>query len=319
MLEQTIKNSTSHKILNYLILITIFTFTQTYALAQKPGETQESLNVIASTFPIYQITRNLTNGTSVRLSLLLPSNLGCPHDYTLTPNDLQKISQARALIINGLGMEEFSDKQIKQIKPTLVIIDSANGINDLIDDEYDSSHNHHSQSHKNPHLYLSPRMSARIAANIASQLAEITPQHAQILLSNLSIFVHSMNNLNTRVIELSKQLKNHKVAQPRGLFDYLARDIGLEIVAVLPHHSQETSAAYVISVIQKLKNSHAGAIFTESQYSQLAAQTISKETGIPMVTLDPITTGPEDAQLNYFENSMLKNIRIIENTLSSQQ
>jgi ABC-type Zn uptake system ZnuABC Zn-binding protein ZnuA len=66
------------------------------------------LRILASTFPIYQITRNVTRDVEgIALELMIPAALGCPHDYVLTPQDMDKLAKADLLIINGLGMEEF--------------------------------------------------------------------------------------------------------------------------------------------------------------------------------------------------------------------
>ncbi|HPO91053.1 MAG TPA: zinc ABC transporter substrate-binding protein, partial [Victivallales bacterium] len=50
--------------------------------------------ILVSTFPIYQFSRNIVDGSGVNLDLLLPPGLGCPHDYALTPQDMMKISNA---------------------------------------------------------------------------------------------------------------------------------------------------------------------------------------------------------------------------------
>jgi len=64
--------------------------------------------VLATTFPIYQIARNVTQGRDgVKVDLMMPSQQGCPHDYALTTQDMQKLAKANILVVNGLGMEDF--------------------------------------------------------------------------------------------------------------------------------------------------------------------------------------------------------------------
>ena len=64
--------------------------------------------VLCTTFPVYQITRNVTVGVpGIQVELMIPARLGCPHNYSLTPDDMRKIASADTLVINGLGMEEF--------------------------------------------------------------------------------------------------------------------------------------------------------------------------------------------------------------------
>ena len=64
-----------------------------------------------------------------------------------------------------------------------------------------------------------------------------------------------------------KKFKNKKIIQPHGIFDYLARDLGLEIVATTQGHGQEPSTAEIINLIKIIKNEKVGAIASEPQYS----------------------------------------------------
>ena len=52
-------------------------------------------------------------------------------------------------------------------------------------------------------------------------------------------------------------------------------------------------------------------LFIEPQYEDKAAQAISRETGAPIYTLDPIVTGPQDAPLTYYEDVMRQNLSIL--------
>ncbi len=94
---------------------------------------EKTLKVLASTFPIYQITRNITAGASgIEVDLMIPAQMGCPHDYALTPQDMRKLAKADMLIINGQGMEEFLGAPLQKANPALKIIDSSQGIGQIL-------------------------------------------------------------------------------------------------------------------------------------------------------------------------------------------
>ncbi|MBU0990852.1 MAG: metal ABC transporter substrate-binding protein [Proteobacteria bacterium] len=89
--------------------------------------------VLATTFPIYQIVRNITQGRDgIKVELMLPSQMGCPHDYALTPQDMQKLAKADILVVNGLGMEEFLGAPVKKANPNIRVIDSSTGIQETL-------------------------------------------------------------------------------------------------------------------------------------------------------------------------------------------
>jgi zinc transport system substrate-binding protein len=76
---------------------------------------ERPLRVVCTILPVYILTLNVVGQIpGVAVKLLLPPHQGCPHDYDLTPSDLIKLSQADIIVANGLGMEEFLEKILKQ-------------------------------------------------------------------------------------------------------------------------------------------------------------------------------------------------------------
>jgi ABC-type Zn uptake system ZnuABC Zn-binding protein ZnuA len=294
-----------------------------FMIAGEAFSSEKRVNVLCSAFPIYQITRNVTQGSAgVNVELMLPSNLGCPHDYSLTPGDMQKLAKADVLVINGLGMEEFLGAPIKRANSRLAMIDSSTGIRNLLEyteedhdiGGYHEENGHHHEGH-NPHLFASPRMCGLLAVNIARGLSKADPKRAGIYSRNATDYKYKMDRLADEFTSQVKKLKNRNIVTQHGAFDYLARDAGLRIVAVLQSHpGQEPSASEMLSIVKEIKKYKAGAIYYEPQFSSKTPQTLSKETGIPAAILDPCATGPENAGLDYYERVMRRNIVTIQRT-----
>ena len=296
------------------------------------------LNVLCTTFPIHLITCNVAQGREgVNLQLLLPASMGCPHDYALTPQDMRKLAEADVLVVNGLGMEEFFGAPVEPANPKITLLDSSVGISNLLpyahehhdaeedhDDHdahdkdaehHESEEHHHHHEGVNPHLFVSPRMAGLIAMNIAEGLSKADPEGADLYAQNAKTYVAKMDTLANAMAALGKTLKNNRIVEPHGVFDYLARDMGLEIVAVMQAHGQEPSAAEMLELIHDIRDGKAGAIFTEPQYSSKVGETLARETGLPVAVLDPGATGPEQAPLNFMEIVMRKNMEILSATL----
>lgn len=305
-----------------------------FPITGKAGATEKT--ILATTFPIYQITRNVAQGRDgVKIDLMLSSQMGCPHDYALTPQDMQKLAKADILVVNGMGMEEFLGAPVKKANPKITVIDSSMGIRETIiysgdhdhakalrHDEisdhghahhYDEKHHHHAGV--NPHLFASPKMTAKLAMSIAQGLSKADPKGAAVYLKNARAYAGEMNKLAVDMAALGKRLKNNRIVQPHGVFDYLARDMGLTIVEVMQAHGQEPSASEMIHLVKTIREKRAGAIFTEPQYPEKAGKTLSKETGVPVAVLDPAATGPENAPLAYYETVMRRNMKTLESIL----
>ena len=57
----------------------------------------------------------------------------------------------------------------------------------------------------------------------------------------------------------------------------------------------------------------------KSQYEDVAAQTIARETGAAIYTLDPVVTGPEEnVPLTYYEDTMRENMRVLRQALGAE-
>jgi zinc transport system substrate-binding protein len=308
-------------------VIMSYIFFLSFLIAGEVFSSDKQMEVLCSTFPIYQITRNVVQGNAaVKVELMLPSALGCPHDYSLTPKDMQKISRADAFIINGQGMEEFMGVPLGKANSRLTVIDSSAGIKNLLryaDDSHNLPGHEQSQGHNheaiNPHLFASPRMCGQLAMNIASALSKADPKGAEIYIKNAKAYTLRMNRLADDFVSSVKTLKNSNIVTEHGVFDYLARDAGLNIVAVIESHpGQEPSASEMLSIIRDVKRYKAGAIFFEPQYPSRIPQVIAKEARIPAAMLDPVASGPENAGLNYYEMVMMKNIETLKETLGTK-
>ena len=311
------------------------------------------VKILCTTFPMFQITRNVVgDAEGVSVEILLPADAGCPHDYALTPLDLAKLAEADLLVANGLGMESFLGAPLDRANPDIVVIDSAEGMDDLLGYEsvgdpvmvYVDDHGHvhdencdHGHETKpednpsaekqakepehghgdaiNPHLFVSPALNADLAENIARQLGEADEDRAELYRRNAAAYGASMRGLADDMKKAVAGFANNRIVEPHGAFDYLARDIGLEIVAMMQPHGQELSASQMLELIEDIRENDAGAIVTEPQYPARTGEMLSRETGIPAVMLDPGASGPDNAPLNHVETLMRRNIEALRETL----
>ncbi|NLZ17352.1 MAG: zinc ABC transporter solute-binding protein [Desulfobulbaceae bacterium] len=306
----------------------------------------QPIKVLVSTFPIYQFTRNITAGSKLlQVDLMIPAQLGCPHDYALTPQDMQKLGEAQIFIINGLGMEEFLGAPLKQANPNLQLIDSSKGIEDILNYEGEEAseeahahhdghnHNHDHDGHAeeahtphshgsgpNPHIFASPRMAALQAGNIAKALAEVVPAEKELFTRNALAYQQKLAELDSEFQQLGKKLANTRIVTQHGVFDYLARDTSLEIVAVIATvPGQDPSAAEALNLVRIIREKKAGAIFTEPQYPDSIGNTVARESGVQLAMLDPVANGPRGlTPLDYYETIMRTNLRTLAETLGTK-
>lgn len=286
----------------------------------------DHLKLLATTFPVYQMTRNIIEGREgLTLDLMIPADLGCPHDYALTPDDMHTLARARVLIINGLGMEDFLGAPIQKANPAITIITSTAGISELIHYREEAGHGHEEDHHGpdrdevptvNPHLFASPRMAARMVLTIEKGLSAIDPAGQALYAQNAQAYAAKLEALGRTLAEAGKHLAHRRIVTQHGAFDYLARDMGLDIVAFIKsHEGQDPSASDMLKTMNTIRQKKVAAIFTEPQYPGHVAPTLARETGIPLAVIDPVATGFTLVPLNYYETVMANNLKVLEQTL----
>ncbi len=300
------------------------------------GEKQ-GIHVVATTFPVFLLTTTVIDGDDgVKLDLLLPATLGCPHDYAVTPADMRRIATADVIVMNGLGLDGFIDDLVADGRIAGRTIDSSHGLpwlmrytddghhGDTADEDHDEHGHHEEHGHghhdgTNPHLFASPMMAAAMVVNIARRLGAIRPGMAGLYIRNAAIFTARMTVLDADFRIAVSRLANRRIVTQHGVFDYLARDCGLEISAVIQEHpGSEPAASEMLTLARRIRESRAGAVFAEPQYASRMAETLAREAGIPIATLDPVATGPVPADSGYYERTMRANLATLEKSLGTR-
>ncbi len=302
-------------ILISLALLMLFSFAASSAHSK-----EQKYKVLATTFPMYLLTKNIINGSNdISLELLIPAELGCPHDYALSPKDMRKLSKADILIVNGLGLEEFLGAPLERANKDIRVINSSDGITGILhftkEEQEPEASNHVEHSDLNPHIFASPDMSSELVSSIANKLSVIIPQYSALFETNAKKYADKMKFLSDELIKLQTTLKNNRIIQPHGIFDYIARKANLEIVATLQPHGEDPSASKIIQLIDTIKSKDVGAIIIEPQYPSKVARILSSEAGIPLIELDPVASGAMSSPDDLFFIKMKQNIDKLKETL----
>src|SRR5262245_6030536 len=77
---------------------------------EAPGAERQKLRVLTSFLPVYCFTANVAGDLAI-VENLLAANVE-PHDYQFSRKDLQKLSRADLIVVNGLGVEGWLTRTI---------------------------------------------------------------------------------------------------------------------------------------------------------------------------------------------------------------
>ena len=314
---------------------------------------EAKVRVLATTYPVYLITRAVTQSSpDVQVDLLIPAQTGCPHDYALTPKDMQKLAKARIVVINGLGLEAFLEKPLAAAGK-ITLVDSSKGVKAIGEDhdedqhaasdsadkahkddhdhaaaakgheaEHEAEHGHghnHSAGHGhdhggvNPHAFASPMQAAVMARNIGLALAAAEPVAAKNCPEAAEAYAARLETVGKRLAAVGANAANKNVVALHDGMAYLVRDAGLNLVGVIQEDEEaQPSAARLLDLAKKIKESKPVVLIGEPQYSDKPVRALSAETGVPAVQLDSLASGPANAPLDHYETVMTNNCAILE-------
>ena len=277
----------------------------------------EDVTVMASFYPVYVLAENVLEGVEgVTLLSMTPPTTGCLHDYQLLTSDMRALSNARALLVNGAGMESFLPDVEKQF-PELLIVDCSQGVELLADeDDGEQAGFHHESDHGeyNAHIWLDPMNAVQMVENMRAALTELLPAQADKINENAAAYAARLTALNEELAAAIGKLPHKQIVTFHEAFPYFARAYGLEVVAVVALEPDEpVSPRMLAQVVDKVKAAGNPPLFSEPQYENAALRAVAQETGTPVYELDPLVTG--DGSLTAYEDVMRQNLSVLQEAL----
>ena len=266
---------------------------------------EDAVQIAATTRPVYEFTAALCEGTGITVGRVVTENVSCLHDYTLQVSQMKMVEGAEAVVISGMGLEDFLSGVLPEDKP---LIDASRGIAPMCADDHAGEIGHHHE--EDPHIWLSPALAKAMAENICRELVIIYPEFADIFEENLLALAGQLDTLQAYGEKQLGVLACREMITFHDGFAYFAREFDLEILKAMEEESgREASATELIELIRLVENHRLPAVFLEVNGSVSAAGVIARETGCRLFPLD-MAMGEND----YF-TAMYHNIDAIKEAL----
>lgn len=252
-------------------------------------DTSGKLQIYTSIYPIYDFTKKI-GGEKISVYNMIKAGAE-PHDFEITSKDMANLSKADLFIYNGGGMEHWVDT-IKEALKDIKYINTSSNIN---------------ENNLDPHFWLSPINAKIQMENIKNGLIEIDSENKNYYESNYNLYANRLTELDEKIKTSLSDIKNRNLVLTHPAFGHFCKEYSLNQIAIARDEADPKAMAETITFI---KSNNVRAIFYEEFSSSKLVDSIAKETGIKILTLNPIESLSEeniDSGEDYF-SIMEKNL-----------
>ncbi|MFA6384039.1 MAG: metal ABC transporter substrate-binding protein [Candidatus Omnitrophota bacterium] len=267
----------------------------------------KEVRIATSFYPVYIMALNVAKDVpGVRVANVTPMAAGCLHDYSLTAADMRRLAAADIFFTNGAGMESFIETVARQFTGLRIVPLSA-GI-PLI---------RNADGTDNPHVWVSIGNAVTQVRNLGDAMARFDPGNAENYARNTEGYIRKLQALAEQMHVQLAPYAGRKIVTFHEAFPYFAREFDLYIAAVVERDpGSAPSAKDLAATIALIKGAGLKVLFAEPQYSAYAAETIARQTGAKVFSLDPVVTGPDS--LDAYETIMRGNLLSIINAFERE-
>jgi len=156
-------------------------------------------------------------GSRVQATSLLNDPNADPHEFETSPQDAALVADARLVIVNGIGYDDFMQQLLGAAPdPTRVVINVQQllGVGDDV----------------NVHIWYDPGTMPKVAQAAAAALSRLDPANAAYYAANEQAYLASLQPLTTEIALLKSTYSGAPVAFTEPVAGYLAAAIGLRVL-----------------------------------------------------------------------------------------
>jgi ABC-type Zn uptake system ZnuABC Zn-binding protein ZnuA len=274
----------------------------------------DALRVVTTTTVLADLVAQV-GGNRVSVQSIVPRG-GEVHTFDPTPADVQRITEAQLVFMNGLGLDEWLGKLVADAGSTAVVVELAEDLDgvELLegghhdDDEHEGEEDEHEEF--NPHLWLNVAYASRYVDRIEEALVAAAPADAATFSAGADAYRERLAELHAWATEELGRIPPdaRRVVSFHEAFPYFAAAYGLEIVGVIVDApGQDPSAGQLAELVRAIRDNDVRAIFAESQFSESLVQTLAQETGVTVVA-NLYSDSLGDAPADSYEGMMRWNV-----------
>jgi zinc transport system substrate-binding protein len=221
------------------------------------GDSSSERTVVAAFYPLAWAVERIVDD-STRVVSLTPSGVE-PHDIELSPRDVETVREADFVVYLSGGFQPAVEEAVAQrVGPSLDVLDADS----------------------DPHIWLDPPAFAAVFEKLARELDAARAAGKLVL---------ELRRLDSEYRAGLRRCERRTLVTTHAAFGRLAERYGLDQLALAGRSPEaEPSPRELEELIEKVRASGATTVFAEPLVSDDVAETVAREAGISVSTLDPV-------------------------------
>jgi len=267
--------------------------------APLPAQAPRTLKIGVTLHPYYSWTKNIVGtlpGYEVRS--ILPGEIDAG-DYQPRPDDIKKLVDLDAIVVNGIGHDDFIMPMLKASANTRITIIRPNEQTPQIHSARGSG--------VNSRTFISFTNAIQQTYAIQKALAALRPQDAAALQQNAAEYARRLRLIKSKAAQQLAEAKITRVVTVHDGYGYLLQEFGLEVAGVVqPAHGLTPSAAELRDMVKLLQREKIRVVFSAATFPAPLLKVLQDEAGVKVYTITLIASGEYTA--DKFEREMQRNV-----------
>jgi len=263
------------------------------------AQPKPTLKIGVTLHPYYSWTANVVGklpGYEVRS--ILPGEIDAG-DYQPRPDDIKKLVDLDAIVINGIGHDDFIMPMLKASGNKRVVIIRPNETTPQIHAVRGTG--------VNSHTFISFTNAIQQTYAIQKAIAALRPQDAAALQQNAAEYARRLRVIKSKAAQQLADAKITRVVTVHDGYGYLLQEFGLEVAGVVqPAHGLTPSAAELRDMVKMLQRDRIRVVFSEETFPEPMLKVLRDEAGVKVYTITHIASGAYTP--DRFEREMQRNV-----------
>jgi len=263
------------------------------------AQPKPALKIGVTLHPYYSWTRNIVGtlpGYEVRS--ILPGEIDAG-DYQPRPDDIKKLVDLDAIVVNGIGHDDFIMPMLRASGNKKIVIIRPNEATPQIHAVGGSS--------VNSHTFISFTNAVQQTYAIQKAIAALRPQDAAALQRNAGDYARRLRLIKAKAAQQLADAKITRVVTVHDGYGYLLQEFGLEVAGVVqPAHGLTPSAAELRDMVKLLQREKIRVVFSEETFPPQMLKVLKDEGGVKVYIITHIASG--DYTADKFEREMQRNV-----------